>query len=483
MPGPSEFPAVSLGDSSPGETRSAAGATTSPPPTTSITPPPEVASTPAPPAAAESPQTDGDTAPRTLVTPNFGGVINEDRDEDAFPRPELNTPEPRVASAPPEKTSPESPADTANLDRLSLDVIGPDRRQAGAGATFRVTIRNEGTDPVDHAVVSCEFDPALTFGDSPDREVRQRLGRIAAGESKELSLTLVAETPGRHCARFALKPDSAATVSGPSGVPSPDSPRHRATACVEYVARSLSLSITGPARRTTGSRAEFGFRVANLTETPIPGVVLEVTRDAALVLRELTAGSQRTAGRIRWEIGPLGPREEVVYQAEFECRAPRERATIGCSLAAEGLSAEEYETTLEVVPVTGSLDVRLADLDDPVPNRGSVRYEARIQNLGLQPVRDVVVQAVGDARVTLESAEVWISERKLDIPSTRVEGEIRLAPIPELAADATLRVVLTGKATETGDAEATIRVSHETPESTVTVTETTHIAAGSAPAR
>jgi hypothetical protein len=441
-------------------------------------------SPPTSPVVPSTPAAEGDSSPRTLVAPNFGGdTTNDSQDDDVFPRPELNAPDARVASAAPAEGPPAAPATSANLERLSLDVIGPDRRQAGAGATFKVTIRNEGTDPVDQAIVACEFDPALRFGDSEDREVRQRLGRIAAGETKELLLTLVAETPGRHCARFALKADAEGLSPGASGSSSPGSPRHSATSCVEYVARSLELTITGPGQRTTGSRAEFGFRVANLTDSPLQGVAIEVTRDATLVLRELTAGSKRSAGRVRWEIGQLAPREEVVYQTEFECRSPRERAMIGCTVEADGLSAEEHEATLEVVPVTGLLDVRWGDLDDPVVAGGKVRYEARVVNLGLQPVRNVVVQTMGDSRVTLDSAEAWIGERKLEIRFEQIDGELRFAPIPELAADATLRVVLTGKASGAGDVETSIRVSHETPESTVTVTETTHIAAGPTPDR
>ncbi len=265
----------------------------------------------------------------------------------------MNAPERRAVAAVPRDAVPEEPPVAQSgvdpLEHLTLDVVGPDRRQIGAGATFQVTIRNNGEVPADNVVVTCEFDEALAFGDSKDREVRQRLGRVAAGETKELSLTLVADIPGKHCAQFALKADDGIASAA---VPSTDAAaaKRSAKACVEYVPRRLSATISGPSRRTTGSRAEFAFRVANLTDEPIQGVVLEVTRDNSLVLRELTAGSKRSAGRIRWEIGTLGPREEVVYQVEFECRAPRERATVGCAISADDLAPEEREALLEVVP-------------------------------------------------------------------------------------------------------------------------------------
>lgn len=490
--GPTEFPTASLGDAPPDDARSTtadAGEAAKGPAETSISPPPAAAASPglsatAPAGVATTPEQpsspDESLGSRTLVAPNFGdGRVGEGADDDAFPRPELNAPERRAVAAVPKEPMPEKspvgPPVGDPLEHLTLDVVGPDRRQVGAGATFQVTIRNNGEVPADQVVVTCEFDEALTFGDSKDREVRQRLGRVAAGETKELSLTLVAETAGKHCARFALKADDSAASATAQPSDAADEKR-TAKACVEYIPRTLSVTISGPSRRTTGSRAEFAFRVANLTDEPIKDVVLEATRDGSLVLRELTAGSKRSAGRIRWEIGTLGPREEVVYQAEFECRAPRERATVGCAISAEGLAPEEREATLEVVPVTGLLDVRLSDVDDPVTLGGAARCEVRVTNLGLQPVRKVVVRAASDARLSWSSAEAWVGETRLELAWKQEGDELRFDPLPELAPDATLRIVLTGQGNATGDAETTVRVAHETPDSEVSVSEITQVA-------
>ncbi len=120
--------------------------------------------------------------------------------------------------------------------------------------------------------------------------------------------------------------------------------------------------------------------------------------------------------------------------------------------------------------------MRLSDVDDPVNLGGPARCEVLVTNLGLQPVRKVVVRATSDARLSWDSAEAWIGDTRLDLMWSKDGDEWKLDPLPELAPDATLRIVLNGQGNATGDAETTVRVAHETPDSEVSVSEITHVA-------
>jgi hypothetical protein len=387
--------------------------------------------------------------------------------------PELTPPaaEPTVVAATPIPVTPlDSNLDSApatpprtRVEAVDLEVTDPPQRQVGAGATFRVKMTNRGREQLTGTRVVCEFDDGLAFGTSTDRLVSQPLGPWAAGESKELALTLGATKAGRYSARFKIQRDA------------DDHTLVEQVATAEFVDRRYELTVVGPTERTIGSRAEFLVRVVNRSSEPLIGCELTLTRDPVLVLKELTEGSRRTGGAIRWTLEPIPPGGEALLQAEFECRSAAERAALMATLAGAGLPGEEFETGLRIAPITGVLDLRLDDVVDPVPVGETITYRLAIANLGLQEVRKLRVRLQTTEPLEVRSARVTRGQTPLDTRFEQTEAGFVGDEIDTLAADESLVIEVTAAATRGGQGELTAFVEHEVPGSATEVRETTWV--------
>ena len=349
------------------------------------------------------------------------------------------------------------------VEAVDLEVTDPPQRQVGAGATFRVKMTNRGREQLSGTRVVCEFDDGLAFGTSTDRLVSQPLGPFAAGETKELALTLGASQAGNYTARFKVQREADQQTLVEQ------------VAKAEFVDRRYELTVLGPVERTIGSRAEFLLRVVNRSSEPLTGCELTLTRDPALVLKELTEGSRRTGGTIRWSLEPIPPGGEALLQAEFECRTAAERAAVVASLSGTGLPGEEFETALRITPVTGVLDLRLEDVVDPVPVGETITYRLTVANLGLQEVRKLRVRLQSTEPLEVRSARVTRGQTPLDTRFAQTDTGFVGDEIDTLAADESLVIEVTAAAKQGGQGELTAFVEHEVPGSATEVRETTWV--------
>src|SRR5579863_90383 len=202
------------------------------------------------------------------------------------------------------------PSDVTIPQALEFTVSGPSRKQVGGSATFHLTLTNSGDRPLEKLAVRCAFDDALVFAGSDKREVRQRVGRLSAGESKDLALSLSATSAGSHCCWFAVtQGDADAEIEMVSK-----------QVCVDFVTRHVEIEIAGPAQRTEGSRAEFNITLSNSSLKTIADARAIVAFDKALIPKEASAGAEQKPGSLTWRLGSLGPLERVQLQVEFECR-------------------------------------------------------------------------------------------------------------------------------------------------------------------
>ncbi|MFN0051173.1 MAG: hypothetical protein ACKV0T_03225 [Planctomycetales bacterium] len=349
---------------------------------------------------------------------------------------------------------------------LALEVEAPRRKQLGSYALYRVTIRNGGDQPAKGVTVRCDFDDPLVFRGSDLRRVTQAFDRLEPGEAKDLALSLYSAQPGLHCCRFTV-----ASEQESASVPPPAK-----TVCVDFVSRQLSIDMLGPTRRTEGSRAEFNITLANLSVQTLSNVRAILTFDQALVAREASAGAQVGTGRLVWELGTLQPLESIQLQSEFECRGLARRACVGIEVQTSELAPEQDETCLEVVPVPGTLDLRLSDLLDPLTTGQTGIYEATVHNLGLQAARRLSLEANLPEQLRLVSATVLEGDRDLRLGHKVEEGNVIFDELDSLAADARLTIRLEVQALTPGLAELTVRLTSSLSQTPVLATEPTLIA-------
>ncbi len=154
----------------------------------------------------------------------------------------------------------------------------PSRVNAGQTVTFVVLVSNTGRGPLDNVEVRDIYPDGI----EPTSQDHVSLGTLAAGESKEVQFSGVAETPGEHV-------NHARAVA--------DGVEEKEASCtVEVVTCRLEMDLTGPDQVYFNEPANFTLVVRNAGDGDAEGCVVRVTTGACLgnIVRD-------------FEVGPLGP--------------------------------------------------------------------------------------------------------------------------------------------------------------------------------
>ncbi len=358
------------------------------------------------------------------------------------------------------------PAEVTVAQALELSVSGPSRKQVGGSATFYVRLTNAGDKPLEKLAVRCNFDDALVFVGSDKREVRQRVDRLAAGESKDLALSLTANSAGSHCCRFAAT----------QGDGSDETEIVFKEVCVDFVTRHVEIEITGPGQRTEGSRAEFNITLSNKSLKTIVDTQAIISFDNALIPKEASADAEQKPGSLTWTLGTLKPLEQVELQVEFECRNQAHRACVAVEVKGSNLGGadghgDQDEACLEILPVPGTLDLQIGDVDDPVEVGKTGTFAVTVENIGLQPTRGVKVEAMASEHLQIRSAKVLSGRHDLPLKYT-IDGS-RIAFDAVDALEPTVRLVFTieVEALKPGPAEMRASLSSSLSSTPVTTAE------------
>lgn len=369
-------------------------------------------------------------------------------------RPELKGPDfqsslPQSRSAPKLQSGPMmTPPGTAEpgaADRLEMTVDVIPKRQLGSGATFYLIIKNVSDRSVRNVLLECEFDDTLQFPGRREKKIGQRLGTLQPGESKEISLTLFSDALGSHCCRFRASADGEELVWK--------------SVCVEYEKKQLDLSVIGPSARTIGSRAEFIVKLLNVSDVDLNKIQVTVTYDPVLNPREASIGSERETGQLKWMLDTVQKGEGVQLQVEFDCEVAAEHACLRVNVTSPELPNEMVSACLKVTPTQGVLDVQVRDTKDPITRGEDTVYEVSIENRGLQPARDISLQAKIPRMFRVVSVEAHQGNQKLNLRPEVNQNILTVSPVRELPADAFLRYTIQVKAIGSGDGEIEVTIS------------------------
>jgi len=340
---------------------------------------------------------------------------------------------------------------------LKLDVEAPRQAQVGGLATYRLTVRNDGTQVAEAVAVEAEFPPPLALPDREGTRARQGLGRLLPGEQKHVALTLTSSQPGVLACQFRV-------FAG-------QTERVWKSVSVEFVNRRLELKIVGPQQRTAGSRAEFIFKLLNVSASELQGLRAEVTYDAGLQPREASSGVVHESGRLSWDLGRLAPTEGVQLQVEFACPEPAENARVGLTVWGDNVPRDEQETYLQIVPLTGLLDLQVADQEDPIRVGETTEFVVTVLNRGLQPLRQVTLATVIPPDLQFVSASSQLGQQPLALRHDRDGSRLVFSPQTLLAPDTPLTIRIRVKAVRPGDARLEAHVTCATQPDPLVVTE------------
>jgi hypothetical protein len=212
---------------------------------------------------------------------------------------------------------------------LELRVLAPETVLIGSPANLTLRISNPGSGPAAQVVVEAYLPQGLTH--PAGSAIMYEVGPLAPGESRELTLSLQTQAPGKHMCRLVAhgQPNLRVATEVPLEVTSP----------------LLELTLSGSRRRFLDRQAVFELAVTNRGTAPARDVRLAVTLPPGVDFvsannEGIFDGSTR---RVRWQLEelPVGETGTVRFvlvprqagKLQLEAVAEAERCTPRTRLA------------------------------------------------------------------------------------------------------------------------------------------------------
>lgn len=335
------------------------------------------------------------------------------------------------------------PEHSAN-SAVQLEIRSPSRSGIGAETTFELSLRNGSNAALEDVSVESEFDAAFRFPGSNRTRVRQKLGRLAAGEERSIALTLIGEKPGTHCCRFVVASRGAEVVWK--------------SVCVDVSAAEAGLKLIGPKLRYVGDRAEFTAKIENTSTEKWAQVRATCLHPASLVPREASTGVKQSEGTLTWNLGDLEPGEGIQLQMEFECMSAVREAPVEVRLAAEGGGEERCGEVLQVDNPDSPLRVRVSDTEDLLSTGEETEYLVEFENRGRVPIRLEQLSVTVPELLRVVSADIRPKSGSPP-PSTEVRlvrNQIQMVQGDQVPARTTHVLHIRVKCEQPGDGELTV---------------------------
>jgi uncharacterized repeat protein (TIGR01451 family) len=228
---------------------------------------------------------------------------------------------------------------------------------------------------------------------------------------------------------------------------------------VEVLVPKLDVSVSGPAERLIGKKANYSVTVRNCGDVPVTGVIVREHVPASFRVVSAGDGVLSAGGdRLSWAVGDLAV--GAVKKLEFD-GVCTQAGTLSHHADAVGdrntKAAADYATKVEGIP---ALRMEMVDSTDPVEKGGETVYEIKVTNTGTQSDANVRIEceipkelefvSASGPTEGLERVAVNTGDKKIGtgFPTTRT---VVFDPVTELAPKTEAVFKVKVKAAATGD--------------------------------
>jgi uncharacterized repeat protein (TIGR01451 family) len=320
-----------------------------------------------------------------------------------------------------------------------------DTVKVGEGATFTITVRNEGTAVAENVVLNDRLPAGLRTADGSST-VSFPAGSLAVGESRTFNLPVTTTTKGRFCN----------VVEGVASNVVPDA-NDNAEACITVLEPGLSVEKSGTPEQFINRNATYNIVVTNTGETTLSPVEVVDAVPAGNVIVNAGGGSV-SGNNISWTIPSLaaGARET------FTIVVTNRTAGQTCNSVTASAPADRLTDSAQACTVwrgVAGVLVELVDDPDPIQVGETTTMTVRITNQGNADLTNVRAVASLSSELAVVSTSAGAqSERRVEFPA-----------IPVLASKAVVTYTFVVRGTGEGDART--RLSVETNETRSPITE------------
>jgi uncharacterized repeat protein (TIGR01451 family) len=265
-----------------------------------------------------------------------------------------------------------------SVGQIKIDINGPDSGTVGVPFSYQISIANPGTGPIGNVLLAAAFDAGLEEPSTRANPLELPLGTVAAGETKNVPLTLVPRRTGKfttHVTATAepnLKTETQRTITVQTA--------------------QLSISKTGPKARYVDQSVTWDILVKNPGDVAASNVVVRDQLAPELGFTNASELGQYLNGEVVWNLRTLGPREQKVLQVTARCLKRAERVVNVAVVSADPGIQEQAEATLAILGVP-AFGLEVTKSGDPALVGGKVTYKIAVTNNGSLTANQVTITA------------------------------------------------------------------------------------------
>ncbi len=333
---------------------------------------------------------------------------------------------------------------------------GPATGVVGNKVVYQVNVRNEGTAPATNVVlkadlVGLEYAPGQSHAET-------KVGTLAAGETRTLTLPVTAKKAGDADARLTVQADGnlIGTADQPLKVQDP----------------RLTLQLTGPPQGYVGQPAVWTLDIHNTGDTPLSQVLVSDLLSPELAFMGASDGGRLQGSEVVWVVGDLAAGAGKRLQLTTTSARPTPNAANGARASGRvvGDAAEVRVQSDAALAVLGlpAYKMTVEDRDDPIEVGGRTAYRIQVKNTGSLPGDRVQVTATVPPQMRAVTASG---------PATyRVEGgRVTFTPLETLSPGQTATYIVEVEAVQAGEARFRAELTTATMSNPVVKEESTNV--------
>jgi uncharacterized repeat protein (TIGR01451 family) len=336
---------------------------------------------------------------------------------------------------------------------LRFQIEAPREAAVGAPIPFHFVVTNVGKTDATGVVIRDVLPASLRHPDGDDLEYE--IGPLPAGKSRDVELMLTAAQPGRTVNRAVVTADGNVT--------------EEASASVEVVGPSLTVSRAGPRRLFPNKAGQFSNTVTNPGSTPALDVRIVETVPAGMEFVDATDGGVYNAARrsITWTFDRLAAQESRTVRSRLQPSSRGAQVSVVRTYDATGGTGETMGTT----HVSGlpALTIDISDIAPNVEVGDDIRMPIRILNRGSDAATNIRASITVPAGMELISARGPVDYTTRNAGSKTGTGdrlhpapsELQFAPLARLEPRSDAVIELIVKCRRTGNARVQIAVECE----------------------
>ena len=322
--------------------------------------------------------------------------------------------------------------------RLELVVQPTGDVRAGRPFELRMTVSNVGTADAAGASVRTLLPEGVAHA-SGERDLEYDLGPLSAGQTREVSLTVVAAQPGP--AQFRCE------LAAADATPAP------AVAAVEVGRRQLTLTRSGPRTRFVGRAGAWENLVTNASDVPAPPARVVESVPAGFSFASATGGGRfdPATRTVSWEVPALPPGRSASLGLELTADAAGQLESVvvletGGGPEAELVAATEVRGYTAVAP-------RVEGLNGPLAVGERVVLVVTLENSGTDAASNLF------ADLNLPDAVRALGFFGEGLDAEKTDRGLRIVPRAPLAAGESLKAEVMIEAAQKGNGSVELSVS------------------------